>query len=79
MKKITERHSEKAIASEKIFPHIHRGDRIFIGTGCGAPRRLMQLFSDYARAHPKAVFDAELLHIWTLGVAPEAGGKGLDH
>jgi acyl-CoA hydrolase/GNAT superfamily N-acetyltransferase len=79
MDKITERYAEKFIAPEKIFPHIHRGDRIFIGTGCGAPRRLIQLFSDYAKSHPKAVFDAELLHIWTLGVAPEPGGKGLGH
>ncbi|MFO8090654.1 MAG: GNAT family N-acetyltransferase [Desulfatiglandaceae bacterium] len=79
MKENTERYPEKFIAPEKIFSHIHRGDRIFIGTGCGAPRHLMQLFSDYARAHPKAVFDAELLHIWTLGVAPEPGGKGLGH
>jgi len=79
MEKATERYPEKFIAPEKIFSHIHRGERIFIGTGCGAPRRLMQLFSDYARSHPKAVFDAELLHIWTLGVAPEPGGKGLGH
>jgi acyl-CoA hydrolase/GNAT superfamily N-acetyltransferase len=79
MKKNTERYPEKFIAPEKIFSNIHRGGRIFIGTGCGEPRRLMQLFSEYARSHPKAVFDAELLHIWTLGIAPEAGGKALGH
>ena len=52
------------------FSTIHRGDRIFIGTGCGQPQYLLDELVKYTEAHPKAFFDAEVLHVWTLGVAP---------
>jgi len=52
------------------FSSIHRGDRIFIGTGCGQPQYLLDELVGYAESNPKAFFDAEVLHVWTLGVAP---------
>ncbi len=65
-----ERYPEKFVPSDKAFSRIHRGDRIFVGTGCGKPQYLINELVDYVRRHPKAFFDAEVLHIWTLGVAP---------
>lgn len=65
-----ERHPDKFAPGERIFGKIRRGDRIFIGTGCGEPQDLVQALTGYVRSNPKAVFDAEILHVLTLGVAP---------
>jgi acyl-CoA hydrolase/GNAT superfamily N-acetyltransferase len=66
---------EKFLSEEKLFERIRRGDRIFIGTGCGEPQYLVQAFIDYVKANPKGLFDAEILHIWSLGVTPYADEK----
>ncbi len=60
----------KFMPPDQAFASIHRGDRIFIGTGCGYPQHLVNQLVAYTQAHPKAFFDAEVLHIWTLGVNP---------
>ncbi|MFX0171369.1 MAG: GNAT family N-acetyltransferase [Candidatus Hodarchaeota archaeon] len=60
----------KFISKEKIFSQIHRGDRIFIHTGCGEPQHLVDSLASFVESHPKAFFDAEVFHVWTLGVAP---------
>ncbi len=60
----------KFVLPERAFTAIHRGDRIFIGTGCGYPQYLIDQLVAYTQAHPKAFFDAEVLHVWTLGVNP---------
>jgi len=60
----------KYVRPEEAFSCIHRGDRIFIGTGCGQPQYLVDQLVSYTQAHPKAFFDAEVLSVWTLGVAP---------
>ncbi len=61
---------EKFAPPERAFASIHRGDRIFIGTGCGQPQHLVDAMVQYTESNPKAFFDAEVVHIWTLGVAP---------
>jgi len=66
---------DKLAPEVKIFSHIHRGDRIFIGTACGEPQYLVRALVDYLSSHPKAFFDAEVLHVWTLGVAPYTDEK----
>jgi acyl-CoA hydrolase/GNAT superfamily N-acetyltransferase len=66
---------EKFAPEEAIFSHIHAGDRIFIGTGCGEPQYLVQALVNYVKSNPKAFFDAELIHVWTLGVAPYTDEK----
>ena len=66
---------EKFASEESIFSHIHAGDRIFIGTGCGEPQYLLAALVNYVKSHPKAFFDAELIHVWTLGVAPYTDEK----
>jgi len=68
-------YSNKCVSEDKIFSHIHRGDRIFIGTGCGEPQYLVRALIDYVQSHPKAFFDAEVFHVWTLGVAPYTDEK----
>jgi len=69
------RYPEKVVSEDKIFSHVHRGDRIFIGTGCGEPQYLVNALTNYTRSHPKAFFDAEVFHVWTLGVAPYTDQK----
>jgi len=68
-------YSNKCVSEDKIFSHIHRGDRIFIGTGCGEPQYLVRALIDYVQSHPKPFFDAEVFHVWTLGVAPYTDEK----
>ncbi len=69
---------EKFATEDKIFDNIHPGDRIFIGTGCGEPQHLVRALINYVQSHPKAFFDAEVLQVWTLGVAPYADEKFKD-
>jgi acyl-CoA hydrolase/GNAT superfamily N-acetyltransferase len=66
---------EKFVSEDDIFRRIHRGDTIFIGSACAEPQYLVQGLIRYVKAHPKAFFDAEVLHIRTLGVAPYATEK----
>lgn len=61
---------EKFASETEIFNHIHRGDRIFIASACGEPQYLVKALIKYTESYPKAFFDAEVIHIWTLGVAP---------
>jgi len=61
---------KKFVDAKDAFSHIHRGDRIFIGTGCGEPVYLVREIIAYIEGYPKAFVDAEVIHIWTLGLAP---------
>jgi len=75
IQRLKEEHPEKFTSEEDIFGHIHRGDRIFIGTACGEPQYLVRALIDYVENNPKSFFDAEVLHVWTLGVAPYTDEK----
>lgn len=66
---------EKFVPEEEIFSHIHRGDTIFISTGCSEPQHLVNALINYVGKHPKAIFDAEVLHVYTFGVAPYADSR----
>ena len=68
------RYPEKFLSEDRIFEHVRRGDRIFIGTGCGEPRYLVQAFINYVKSNPKAFFDAEILHI-SFGATPYTDEK----
>lgn len=74
-KDLKAKYPEKVVPETEIFSHIHRGDRIFIGTGCGEPQYLVRALIHYVESHPKAFFDAEVFHVWTLGVAPYTDEK----
>jgi len=70
LQRLRDAYPDKFVPSERAFAAIHRGDRIFVGTGCGYPQYLVDQLVAYTQAHPKAFFDAEVLHVWTLGVNP---------
>jgi acyl-CoA hydrolase/N-acetylglutamate synthase-like GNAT family acetyltransferase len=67
---VRQEYPQKFATEEEIFGHIHRGDRIFIASACGEPQYLVQALVKYTESYPKAFFDAEVIHIWTLGLAP---------
>ena len=66
---------DKFVPVNTVFKCIHRGDHVFIGTACGEPQYLVTALADYVGSHPKAILDTEVLHVWTLGVAPYADEK----
>lgn len=72
---IRKAYPEKFRPEEEVFSHIHRGDRIFVGSACGEPQYLVRALTNYVETHPKAFFDAEVIHIWTLGYSPYADQK----
>ena len=61
---VHEQYSDKVVSEREIFEHIHRGDRIYVGTGCGEPQYLIGALIDYVNANPKAIMDAEVVHVW---------------
>ena len=72
---LKETYPEKFVSEDEIFGHIRRGDHIFVSSGCGEPQYLVQAMIRYVESHPKAFFDAEILHIYSLGLAPYTGAK----
>ncbi|MEX0680399.1 MAG: GNAT family N-acetyltransferase [Balneolales bacterium] len=64
------RYKKKFLKENDIFSNVRRGDKIFIGTGCGEPQYLVKALVKFLEQYPKAVADAELMQVWTLGVAP---------
>lgn len=54
---------EKFASEDEIFSHIHPGDKIFIGTGCGEPQYLVQALVNFVGRNPKAFFGIELIHV----------------
>jgi acyl-CoA hydrolase/RimJ/RimL family protein N-acetyltransferase len=70
---------DKFVPEQDVFANVHPGDHIFVGTGCGEPQYLIQALISYVQTHPKALFDAEILHVWSLGVAPYADERFKDY
>jgi len=66
---------KKFVSENEIFSHIRRGDHIFVASGCGEPQYLVQAMIRYVESNPKAFFDAEIIHIYSLGLAPYTGAK----
>jgi acyl-CoA hydrolase/RimJ/RimL family protein N-acetyltransferase len=66
---------QKFVSEERMFSHISPGNKIFISTACGEPQYLVRSLIQYVEANPKAFFDAEVLHVWTLGIAPYTDEK----
>ena len=73
--KFKSKFKDKFIPVDQIFQKIHLGDRIFISTACGEPQYLVNELVKYAEKNPKALLDSEVMHVWTLGVAPYANEK----
>jgi acyl-CoA hydrolase/ribosomal protein S18 acetylase RimI-like enzyme len=70
---------DKFTSENQIFSHIRRGNRIFIGTGCGRPQYLLRNLIHFIESHPTAIFDAEVFHVWTLGLVPYTDEKFKQH
>ncbi len=75
LEKLQKEYPAKFAPMDDIFCKIRPGDRIFISTGCGEPQYLVQKLVEYVKTNPKAFFDTEILHVWTLGVAPYSDEK----
>ena len=72
---LKEEFPEKFASEQQIFKHIRRGATIFISTGCGEPQYLVQALINYVQSYPNMLVDAEVFHVWSLGVAPYADEK----
>ena len=66
---------EKFSGEEAAFSRIRRGDHIFVASGCGEPQYLIQALTQFVETHPKAFFDAEIIHVYSFGVAPYTDAK----
>lgn len=69
------KHPDKFLPLEAVFRRIHAGDRIFVSTACGEPQHLVRELVKFVESRPKAFFDAEVMQVWTLGVAPYTDQK----
>lgn len=72
LEKLKAQYPDKFVSEVKIFRRIRRGDKIFISTGCGQPQHLILALVQFVQKYPTAFFDAEVCHMWSLGVAPYA-------
>jgi len=75
LKEVKQKYQKKFASEEEIFSNIHRADSIFISTACGEPQYTLRALTEYVENNPKAFAEAEVTHIWTLGVAPYADEK----
>jgi acyl-CoA hydrolase/RimJ/RimL family protein N-acetyltransferase len=75
LEEMRSRFPDKFIPEKKVFDNIHRGAHLFIGTACGEPQYVVSALADFLNNYPKAFYDAEVIHVWTLGVAPYAEEK----
>ena len=66
---------EKFASEDEIFSQIRRGHHIFVTSGCGEPQYLISAMTNYVESHPKAFFDAEIIQIYSLGIAPYTDEK----
>lgn len=66
---------EKFASENEIFSNIRRGQHIFVTSGCGEPQYLISAMTKYVESNPKAFFDAEIIQIYSLGIAPYTDEK----
>ena len=67
---LRERFPEKFITPNEAFQRIRRGSSIFIGSSCGEPQHLLRSLVKFVEESPHSIYGAEIIHVWTLGVAP---------
>ncbi len=75
VKRWQERYPEKFIPEDQIFRRIRRGDHIFVASGCGEPQYLIQSLIRFVQGNPKAFFDTEIIHVYSMGLSPYADEK----
>jgi acyl-CoA hydrolase/GNAT superfamily N-acetyltransferase len=75
LEKFKKLYPEKFISEEKLFGRIRRGNSIFIGTACGEPQHLLASLVHHVENASHTIYGTQILHVWTLGVAPYANKK----
>jgi acyl-CoA hydrolase/RimJ/RimL family protein N-acetyltransferase len=70
-----EAYPEKFASENEIFKRIRRGNHIFVTSGCGEPQYLIAALTKYVESNPKAFVDAEILQVYSLGIAPYTDEK----
>lgn len=65
----------KAVAAAEALAPVRNGMRVFIGSGCAAPQVLIEALA----ARGLELYDIEIIHILTFGVAPYARRRLLEH
>ncbi len=66
-----ERYADKVQSARGALRAIRRGDSVFIGSGAAEPQLLVQELARMSREFA----DTEIVHLWTLGIAPYAQPK----
>ncbi len=61
-----QKYKDKLKSPDQALEILNPGDRMFIGSACGTPQRLVQALAD------RPIEDVEIVHLLTLGVAPYA-------
>jgi len=61
-----EKYQHKLMTPEKALAVLQPGHRVFIGSACGTPQKLVQALAE------RPIEDVEIVHLLTLGVAPYA-------
>src|SRR6266536_1394225 len=67
--------SSRWTTAEKALKHLRSGMRVFVGSGCAGPQKLVAALA----ARGPDVFDVEIIHILTFADAPYAKRELLDH
>ena len=75
IEELKQAYPDKFASENRVFGRIHRGDVIFIASGCAEPQYLVRALIEYVSSHPKGFFDTEVIHLWSLGLAPYADDK----
>jgi acyl-CoA hydrolase/GNAT superfamily N-acetyltransferase len=75
LEKFKKRYPEKFIPEKNLFGCIHRGNSIFVGTACGEPQHLLDSLIHYVENESHTIYGTQIIHVWTLGVAPYAKKK----
>ena len=66
-----EKYKEKISTAAASMKLIKSGNSIFIGTGCGQPQHLVNALVEYSNH----IYDAQIIHLLTMGAAPYADEK----
>jgi acyl-CoA hydrolase/GNAT superfamily N-acetyltransferase len=66
---------EAEICPAELFRPLRSGMRVFIGSGCAAPQRLIKALTE----HAANVYDVEIVHLLTFGTAPYASREWLEN
>lgn len=75
LEKFKKLYPEKFISEETLFGRIRRGNSIFVGTACGEPQHLLASLVNYVENASHTIYGTQIIHVWTLGVAPYAKKK----